>query len=72
MNSKELVARALQGRDVPRPPVGPLAVHFCAGLAGYTLRQYTTDARALADSVILMGNFFAKERRRLLRWRRDR
>ena len=52
MNSKELVARALQGRDVPRPPVGPLAVHFCAGLAGYTLRQYTTDARALADSVI--------------------
>lgn len=52
MNSKELVARALQGRDVPRPPVGPLAVHFCASLAGYTLRQYTTDARALADSVI--------------------
>jgi MtaA/CmuA family methyltransferase len=52
MNSKQLVSAALQGLPVPRVPAGPLAVHFCAGLAGYTLRQYTTDARALADSVI--------------------
>jgi MtaA/CmuA family methyltransferase len=29
-----------------------LAVHFCARAAGYTLRQYTASARALADSVI--------------------
>ncbi len=52
MNSKELVAAALTGRATPRVPTGPLAVHFCAGLAGYTLRQYTTDPRVLAESVI--------------------
>jgi uroporphyrinogen-III decarboxylase len=52
MNSKELVCAALMGRATPRVPTGPLAVHFCAGVAGYTLRQYTTEARALAESVI--------------------
>ena len=40
------------GWAVPRVPVGPLAVHFCARAAGYTLREYTTRAQALADSVI--------------------
>jgi MtaA/CmuA family methyltransferase len=46
------VASALAGLPVRRVPVGPLAVHFCARAAGYTLRQYTTSAQALADSVI--------------------
>lgn len=52
LTSRELVCAALAGQPVPRVPNGPLAVHFCAGVAGYTLRQYTTDARTLADSVI--------------------
>jgi uroporphyrinogen decarboxylase len=52
MTSKELVTSALAGLPVPRVPVGPLAVHFCARAAGYTLRKYTTSAGALADSVI--------------------
>ena len=52
MTSKDLVASALAGLPVTRVPVGPLAVHFCARAAGYTLRQYTTNARVLADSVI--------------------
>ncbi len=52
VNSKQLVSAALQGRPVPRVPTGPLAVHFCAGLAGYTLRQYSTEAQALAGAVI--------------------
>ena len=52
MTSIQLVTAALRGQVVPRVPVGPLAVHFCAGQAGYTLRQYTTDPCALADSVI--------------------
>ena len=52
MNSKELVCAALNGLATPRVPSGPLAVHYCAGLAGYSLRQYTTSAKALADSVI--------------------
>jgi uroporphyrinogen decarboxylase len=52
MTSKQLVIAALAGQAVPRVPVGPLAVHFCAGQAGYSLRQYTSDAAALADAVI--------------------
>jgi uroporphyrinogen decarboxylase len=52
MNSKQLVTAALAGKPVPRVPTGPLAVHFCAGHAGYTLRQYTTDAAIMAESVI--------------------
>ncbi|MCX6927188.1 MAG: uroporphyrinogen decarboxylase family protein [Verrucomicrobia bacterium] len=52
MTSKTLVTTALKGLPVPRVPVGPLAVHSCAGLAGYSLRRYSTDAKALADSVI--------------------
>jgi uroporphyrinogen decarboxylase len=52
MTSKQLVAAALADQTVPRVPTGPLAVHFCAGHAGYTLRQYTTDAAIMAESVI--------------------
>jgi uroporphyrinogen decarboxylase len=52
MNSKALVTAALNGLAVPRVPVGPLAVHFCAGLAGHSLRQYSTSAQALAESVL--------------------
>ncbi|MBP7936418.1 MAG: uroporphyrinogen decarboxylase family protein [Phycisphaerae bacterium] len=52
LTSKQLVQRVLQGLETPRVPTGPLAVHFCAAQAGYTLRQYTTDPRALAGSVI--------------------
>jgi uroporphyrinogen decarboxylase len=52
MKGKELVARTLQGLDIPRVPSGSLAVHYCGVLAGYTLRDYTTNSRVLADSVI--------------------
>jgi len=52
MNSQSLVTAALNGLPTPRAPIGPLAVHYCAGLAGHTVRQYTTDARRLAESVI--------------------
>jgi MtaA/CmuA family methyltransferase len=52
MTSKQLVSAALNGQPVPRVPNGPLAVHYCARLAGYNLRQYTTSAQAIADSVL--------------------
>lgn len=42
----------LAGQPTPRVPTGPLAVHFCAGLAGRTLRDYSTSARTLAECVI--------------------
>lgn len=51
-NSKELVASALRGEAVPRPPTGPLAVHFCAGVAGLSVRQYTTSAQLMAEAVM--------------------
>jgi len=52
MDSKRLVERVLQGLDTPGVAVGPLAVHYCAGLAGFTLRDYSTKPQALADSVL--------------------
>jgi MtaA/CmuA family methyltransferase len=52
MNAKELVSAALQGRPIPRVPTGPLAVHFCARTAGHSLRDYSTSAQTLADSVL--------------------
>jgi len=52
MTSKQLVIATLTGKPAPRTPTGPLAVHYCARPAGYTLRQYTTSAQALANSVI--------------------
>jgi MtaA/CmuA family methyltransferase len=51
-NAKQLVRRALDGQPVPRAPAGPLAVHWCAGLAGVSVRDYTLDPRILADCVI--------------------
>ncbi|MHB1035477.1 MAG: uroporphyrinogen decarboxylase family protein [Pirellulales bacterium] len=51
LDSKRLVLRALRGERLPRPATGPLAVHYCARLAGYSLRDYTTDPRVLAECV---------------------
>src|SRR5512138_568066 len=52
MNSKQLVSAVLAGIAAPRVPTGPLAVHYCAGIAGLTIRQYTTDPAKLAQSVL--------------------
>jgi MtaA/CmuA family methyltransferase len=52
LHSKEMVYRALRGLPNPRVVTGPLAVHFCARVAGCTLREYTTNPAALAESVI--------------------
>jgi len=52
MTGRELVLDVLAGRAVPRTPAGPLAVHYCARLAGVSLRRYTTDAATLAECVI--------------------
>lgn len=58
MNSQDLVLRALQGLAVPRTPVGPLAVHWCAGFSGYSMREYTTRAASLADAVLRYAERF--------------
>lgn len=51
LNSRQLVRQVLQGKSVSRIVTGPLAVHYCARLAGRTLREYTSDARILAECV---------------------
>ncbi|HOY60240.1 MAG TPA: hypothetical protein PK640_19135, partial [Verrucomicrobiota bacterium] len=51
-SGRELVFDALRGRPAARIATGPLAVHYCARFAGATLRQYATDARVLAESLV--------------------
>jgi uroporphyrinogen decarboxylase len=52
LSSKQIVSRALNGVPTPRVPTGPMAVHFCATVAGVSIRQYTSDSRVLADCVV--------------------
>ncbi len=49
--SRELVRRALLGLETGRVPTGPLSVHYCAKVAGVSIRQYTTNSRVLAECV---------------------
>ena len=51
-SSKDLVRRALRGLKTFRPVGGPLAVHYCAQLAGVSLREYTLNPRTMADCVL--------------------
>jgi MtaA/CmuA family methyltransferase len=51
-DSRQVVQRALAGEPTLRTATGPLAVHYCARLGGVSLRDYTTDARTLADCVV--------------------
>jgi uroporphyrinogen decarboxylase len=50
--TESLVLKALRGEAVPRVPAGPLAVHYCARVARMSIRRYTTDPRAMAESII--------------------
>ncbi len=50
--SRQLVHQVLNGQPVLWPVTGPLAVHWCAGLAGVSVRDYTLNPRVLADCVI--------------------
>lgn len=52
MNSRQMVIRALAGESNPRIVTGPLAVHYCARLAGVSLRDYTTNAQIMAECII--------------------
>ncbi len=51
-DSRQQVRDTLAGRLTDRVVMGPLAVHYCAGFSGVSLRAYTTDARTLADCVL--------------------
>jgi MtaA/CmuA family methyltransferase len=57
-DSREMIARALAGLPTPRPATGPLAVHYCAQVCGVSLRQYTTDARTMANCIVRYHDMF--------------
>ena len=61
LGSKQLVREALCGSAVQRFPAGPLAVHYCARLAGVSLRRYSTDARTLAECVVRYWERFSPD-----------
>ncbi len=50
--SRDLLVRTLAGQKTTRVPTGPLAVHYCAKMAGVSLRDYSINAGLLAQSVI--------------------
>ncbi len=50
--ARQAVRATLAGEPVGRAVVGPLAVHYCATLAGVSLQDYTLRPRVLADCVI--------------------
>jgi len=52
LKSKELVSLTLRGEPTPRTATGPLAVHYCAQVAGRSIQEYTSNPVVLADSVI--------------------
>jgi uroporphyrinogen decarboxylase len=52
MKPRTLVKRALCGLETPRSPTGPLAVHYCARMAGFSVHEYTTNPHVLAECVI--------------------
>ncbi len=51
-SSKAIVHQTLQGLALGRVPSGPLAVHYCARVAGVSLREYTTNPQVLAECVL--------------------
>jgi len=52
LTSKQIIRRALDGLDIPRPATGPLAVHYCARQTGVSLREFTLNPRVLAECVV--------------------
>jgi len=52
INSRKLVYDVLEGKAVPQLAVGPLAVHYCARDAGLVIKDFTLDAKLMADAVI--------------------
>lgn len=58
LNSRQRVAAAIRGEAVDRIPSGPLAVHYCAELAGVSIKQYTLSAEQLSHAVVRYAELF--------------
>jgi uroporphyrinogen-III decarboxylase len=51
MTSRKLVQAVLAGKQTPRVPTGPLAVHVTAALAGVRIEDYTLDPSVMVDCI---------------------
>ena len=51
MTSRKLVQAVLAGKQTPRVPTGPLAVHVTAALAGVRIEDYTLDLSVMVDCI---------------------
>lgn len=58
MTPKQITINAIAGKTFERFPTGPLAVHHCAQLAGYSIEEYTLNPKALAESVLVYYDLF--------------
>jgi MtaA/CmuA family methyltransferase len=61
LTPRQQVQRVLSGQPATRPVAGPLAVHYCAKLAGVSLAEYTMEAKTLADCVLAYRDQFAPD-----------
>jgi len=61
LTSRQRVVATLRGEPVDRTPTGPLAVHYCAGLIGVSLKEYTLSAEMLSRAVLHYANRFAPD-----------
>jgi MtaA/CmuA family methyltransferase len=52
MNSKQKVQKTLAGKSTPCPANGPLAVHYCARIAGVSMRDYSLNPIIMADCIL--------------------
>lgn len=50
-NSRDLVRAVLAGMNPPRVPIGPLAVHATAVMAGVRIEDYTLDPTVMVDCI---------------------
>jgi uroporphyrinogen decarboxylase len=58
MTPKEKITNTLNGKNVEHFPTSPLAAHYCAQLAGYSIKEYTMNPKALAESVLAYYEIF--------------
>ena len=47
-----MVQKTLKGEATPRPVNGALAVHYCARIAGGTLREYSLNVQTMVDCIL--------------------
>lgn len=58
MNGKERILNSLRVKDCDRVPVFPCAHYFCAGVAGMSVRTFSTDGDKMAAALLKAAERF--------------